>query len=74
MNDKLDALLTLLSHQEEIKKANELAIKLKSKYGDIFEIDKHKDDPLVSNYIDYLEEISNVANLISVAFLNELKI
>ena len=74
MNDSLDVLLTNLSHQEEIKKANELAIILKSKYSDIFEIDKHKDDPLVIEYIDCLEEISNIANLISLAFLNELKL
>ena len=74
LNNSLDKLINDLENLEEGKRARELAIFLKNKYHTIDEIDNHKDDPMVSEFIDSLKELSNLSNLITKIFREELSI
>ena len=74
LNNSLDTLINDLTNLEEGKRARELAIFLKNKYKTIDEIDNHKDDPMVSEFIDSLKELSNLSTLISKIFREELSI
>lgn len=74
VNNKLDKLLSDISNIQEVNRADELAYHLLKKYGDLFTIDEHKSDIYVLELIDSLEELSNIANLISLSFKNELSL
>ena len=74
LNNTLDTLLNDLENLKEGKRARELCVYLKNKYKTIDEIDNHKDDPMVSEFIDSLHELSNLSTLISKIFREELSI
>ena len=74
LNNSLDTLLNDLENLKEGKRARELALYLKNKYKTIDEIDNHKDDPMVSEFIDSLHELSNLSTIISKIFREELSI
>ena len=72
--NSLDKLLSDLSNLYEVERAEKLAKYLKSKYKDIFEIDAQDNDPIINEYKEFLSELSNLSNIISITFLKELNI
>ena len=74
LNNKLDILIKDIESTDEKILSVKLANYLSTKYGDIFSIDEHKKDPYVAEYIDVLNELSNLSIIISNTFKNELEL
>ena len=72
--NSLDKLLSDISELYEVKRAENLAKYLNNKYSDIFKIDEIENDEIVNEFKDILSELSNLSNVISVTFLNELSL
>lgn len=72
--NSLDKLLSDISELYEVKRAENLAKYLNNKYSDIFKIDEIENDEIVNEFKDILSELSNLSNVISVTFLNELNL
>ena len=72
--NSLDKLLNDISELYEVKRAENLAKYLNNKYSDIFKIDEIENDEIVNEFKDILSELSNLSNVISVTFLNELSL
>ena len=72
--NSLDKLLSDISELYEVKRAENLAKYLNNKYSDIFKIDEIENDEIVNEFKDILGELSNLSNVISVTFLNELNL
>ena len=70
----LDKLIYDISQIYEVNRAEELSIYLKIKYNDIFAINSEENDPYINEFLDCLNELSNLSNIISTTFLRELKI
>ena len=74
MNNILDELIKDIESSYEVERAENLAIYLRKKYKNVFEIDESKDDPNVVEFLDCLEELGNISNLISLAFKTEITV
>ena len=72
--NSLDKLLNDISELYEVKRSENLAKYLNNKYSDIFKIDEIENDEIVNEFKDILSELSNLSNVISVTFLNELSL
>lgn len=74
MSEKERRLIEDISDLKEVKKADELAKILRFKYPKKEDLLNASNEPIWNEFCQCLEEISNLSNLITIAFLKELQL